>query len=181
MQPDQLAPHDGRLPDSGGERLGPHAVLHSQHARLELFALCMMRALSGVCRHGAGLLGEGEIRVARIVGVQHCRIARERRRDAELLLRPIDISEAIARRRLDQPAQPHARAENELGIAWLIASCSRAERGEQAAIAAIGSNSKIGQAQLGQRGSQLAQRRHGGMRAGCLPEGIIAKVELAAV
>ena len=141
----------------------------------------MMRALSRVCRHGAGLLGEGEIRIARIISVQHCRIARERRRDAEFLLRPIDISETITRRRLDQTAQPHARAEDELGIAWLISSCSRTERGEQTAIAAIGADSEIGQAQLGER--RISARAAAPQRdaRGRLPESIIAKIELATI
>jgi hypothetical protein len=76
VQPDQLAPHDGWLSNADGERIGSHAVLHSQDAGLELFALRMMRVFRRVRRNSTGLHSEGEIGVARTIGGHHGRVAR---------------------------------------------------------------------------------------------------------
>jgi hypothetical protein len=43
VQSDQVAPHDCRLSDACGERIGSHAILHSEDTRLELFALRNLR------------------------------------------------------------------------------------------------------------------------------------------
>src|SRR5262249_36110976 len=71
----ELAPHYGWLSDAGGECIGSHAVLHSQDARLELFAHRMMRVLRRMRGDRTSLLGEGEIRVARLVSIHHSRVA----------------------------------------------------------------------------------------------------------
>ena len=54
----------------------------------------LVRRLGRVRGRRTGLFGEGKIGVARAVGVQHQRVAGQRRGDAELLLRPIDIGHA---------------------------------------------------------------------------------------
>ena len=107
---------------------GFHAVLDRQHTLLEQLALGPVRRLGGVGGDGAGLLGEGEIGVARSVGRLHGRIARQGSRNAELLLLPVHIGDGVARRRFDQPAQPDAGAKYKSSIARLIASRARSKR-----------------------------------------------------
>ena len=74
-------------------------------------------------------------------------------------MRPIDVRHAVARRRLDQAAQPHARAEDEFRVARLVAASARAECRQDRSIAAVATDREIVQAQIGQRAAQLAHRR----------------------
>ena len=73
----------------------------------------------------------------------HGEIAGQRRRDPELLLRPVDIGDAMPWRRFDQPSQPNARAENEFRVARLIASGAALERGQDCAVAPVAADGKI--------------------------------------
>src|SRR5262245_47820312 len=66
------------------------------------------------------LLSEGEIAVATKIGLLHCRIFGQCSGDSEFLLRPVDVRDAVARWRLDEPTQPHARAEDVLGVTGLV-------------------------------------------------------------
>jgi len=68
------------------------------------------------------LLGEGQIRIAGLVGRLHGDVAGERRRDTELLLLPVHVRYAVAGRRLDQSAQPDRGPKDVFRIARLIAS-----------------------------------------------------------
>ena len=116
MSSQQIAGDDAGLGNPQRQRLPFHAVLDRQHALLEKLALRAVRRLGGVLRHGAGLLGEGEIAVARSVGRLQRLIAGQRGGNADLLLRPVDVSDRVAGRRFDQAAQPHARAKYKLSI-----------------------------------------------------------------
>src|SRR5262249_16613675 len=114
---EQIPRDNGWLRDSQCQAFSFHAVLHGQHALFEQLALHPVGFLYGVLRDSAGLLGEGQIRIAGLIGRLHGDIAGERGGDPELLLLPIDIGDAVGGWRFDQPAQPYTRAEYELGIA----------------------------------------------------------------
>ena len=86
MRSQQIARDDRRLRNPQGERLRLHAVLNRENALLEQLPLRAMRFLRGVVRNGVRLLGKSEIRIARQVGRLHCRVAGQRRRNAEFLL-----------------------------------------------------------------------------------------------
>ena len=152
----------------------------AEHALLEQLARRAVRFLGGVRRDGAGLLCEGQIRIAGLVGRLHRVVAGQRGGDSKFLLRPIDVGDAVARRRLDQPAQPDSRAEDELRIARLIAPGARAERRQDCAIAAVLADGEIVQPHLRQRAAQLAHRRHRRIRLRHLAERVVAQVEPAA-
>ena len=141
-----------------------------------------MGFLGGVGRHGAGLLGEFEIGIAGQVGGLHRLVAGQHSRNAELLLAPVEIGNAIAfGRRLDQAAQPDARAEDVSRIARLAAAGARSECRQDRAVAAVAADREIGQPHLGQGAAQLAHRRHGGVGPRHLPEGVVAQIEPAAL
>ena len=128
MQAQQLAGADDGLRNALSQRLGAHAVLHGQHTGFELVTHRPVSALGGIVGCRAGLLGEVEVRVARVIRGVHEHVARKRRGDAELLLRPIDVRQAIARLRPNQSAQPHRRPEHEACVTRLVASGAGTER-----------------------------------------------------
>ncbi len=64
VQPQQLARHNRRLADALRQAVGTHGVLHTEHAVLELLALLLVAGLGRIGGHGAGRLGESQIRVA---------------------------------------------------------------------------------------------------------------------
>src|SRR5262249_1846679 len=115
----------------------PHSVQDRQNALLELFALGAVRLLRRVLWNCTGLLSEGKIWVAGPVGRHHRWVAGECPGDAELLLAPINVGDAIARRRLDQPAQPHAGAEDRLTAARLIPPSAGAKWRDQVSIPTV--------------------------------------------
>ena len=123
VEPEQLASMGWRLPNSLGKRLGAHAVLDGEHAGLEALAHRPVAFLGRTGWRSAGLLGEFEIRVAGRIGLLHQSIARQRRRNAEFLLAPIDIGKRLAGLRLNQRPQPNRGAKDELCIGRLIAPC----------------------------------------------------------
>ena len=143
MRAQQIARDDRRLADSQREALCFHAVCDAEDALLEQLALRLVRFLGGVGRDGAGLLGERKIGIAGLVGRLHGAIAGQRSRDAELLLRPVDVGDAVAGRRLDQAAQPDARAENEFRVARLVAARAAPEGGQDRAVAAVAADGEI--------------------------------------
>ena len=59
-------------------------------------------------------MGHAEIDVAALAGCQQRTIAREHRRDANLLLAEIPVHQSAARRRRDQKPQPLGRAKYKL-------------------------------------------------------------------
>ena len=99
----------------------------------------------------------------RTIGRLHGLVAGQRGSDAELLLRPIDISDAIARRRLDQAAQPDARAEMNLGsTAGLVTPVRERNADRMVRLRPSGADSEIVQAaDRTSDSAQLAIRRHG--------------------
>ena len=98
VSPQQIARDDTGLGDPQCQGRPFHAVLHRQHALFEQFALRAVRRLGGVLRHGVGLLGEGEIAVARSIG----RLQTRDRRTAQRQCRSLA---ATSRRK-----RPHVRA-----------------------------------------------------------------------
>ena len=90
------------------------------NALLEQLARRSVRLFGGAFRPAPACLARPD-RDRLSIGRHHSRIAREGCGDPEFLLFPIDVGDAIARRRLDQPTQPHARPEDELGVARLVA------------------------------------------------------------
>ena len=139
-----------------------------------------VRDFSCVGRQGADLLAEGQIGIAACVGRQHRHIARQCGGDREFLHRPINIGEAVTRRRLHQAAQPDTRAEDEFRIARLVAACTRSERRQDRAVTPVSPDREIVQAQLRHRATQLAQWRDDRPRLGRLAKRVIAEVEPAA-
>src|SRR5262249_9080265 len=97
-------------------------------ALLEQLALLFVGFLGGILRDGASLLGEFQIWIPAAVGRLHGGVARQRCRDSELLLAPVDVGDSVAGRWLNEAAQPHGRPEDEPGIAGLVAPGLRAER-----------------------------------------------------
>src|SRR5262249_32922214 len=70
-QLEQFASPDWRLADALGASFSAHAGLDGPYARLDRFALGLVRLLCCSCRSGTSLLGEGEVGIARAVGVHH--------------------------------------------------------------------------------------------------------------
>src|SRR5262249_2811450 len=99
-----------------------------QDALLEQFAFCPVRCLGSVFRNRAGLLGEGQIRIARLVGCLHGSVTRQSGRNSKLLLGPVNVRQTVAGWWLDQPPQPHGRTKNVFRIAWLVAPGATPER-----------------------------------------------------
>ena len=67
-----------------------------------------MRRLGAILRDSAGLFGEGEIRVARLISILHGAIAGQGGSDPKFLLAPINVNaERIVRFR---PSWPTARS-----------------------------------------------------------------------
>jgi hypothetical protein len=106
MQFEQLPGAGNRLANAVGQGLCAHGVLNRQHASLELIPKRSMTCLGRLGRGGAGLFGEFQIRVAGMVCLHHQRIARQGCGDAEFLLAPVHVSDAISGRRFDQPTKP---------------------------------------------------------------------------
>ena len=77
------------------------------------------------------------VHVAAEANAHHLLIAREGSRNPEFLLLPIDVRQAMPRRGFYQPTKPNGRAENELGVAWLVASGSCAKCRQQRAISPV--------------------------------------------
>src|SRR5215831_4045243 len=140
-----------------------------------------MRLLRPFGWNGAGLLGEGEVRVAARVRLHHALVAGQLRRDGEFLLPVIDVRDRPPRPRLDQRPDPHARAEDEAGIAWLVSSGACAECGQNDAVAAVVPDLEIVEPQICEGAAELAQWRHGWVATRHLPEGVIAHVELPTI
>jgi len=91
----RLPPRENPLANSQCQGLRFHAVLNGEPALLEQFAGRPMRFLARIPRDSAGLFGKGEIAVAGPIGRLHRLVAGQRRRDAELLLRPVTIGQAV--------------------------------------------------------------------------------------
>jgi hypothetical protein len=86
----------------------------------------------------------------------------------------------VPRRRLDQSAKPDARAENEPGVARLIAAGARPERGQDGTVAAVAAHGEIGQPHLGEGAAQLPQRGDRRVRPRDFAKRIVAQIEPAA-
>jgi hypothetical protein len=110
----EIAGDDAWLSNPQRQGLPFHSVLHRQHALLEKLALSAVRRLTGVIRYSTGLLGEGEIAVAGLVGCLQSPVARQGSGNADLLLRPVYIGDRVACRRFDQAAQPNTWAKYKL-------------------------------------------------------------------
>src|SRR5262249_12361416 len=170
----QITRDDRWLANAGGQAFRLHAVLYGENALLEALACRTVSLFACVCRHSACLLCEGQIWISRLIGGLHCQIAGQSGGDAEFLLRPVDVSDAMSRRRLDQRAQPYARAEDELRITWLSSPGARAKGGKHRPIATVAANSKVVEPQFGKCAAQFAHRRHLGMGFCHLPECAVA-------
>jgi hypothetical protein len=112
----------------------------------------------GVRWRRAGLYREGEVGITGTIGRLHQRITGQRGRDPELLLRPVNVSNAVPRRRLNQSAEPDSGTEDETGVAGLIAACACAEGREDRPVPAVTPDSQVGQPHLRQCYAQLMQR-----------------------
>ena len=134
MRLEKLAGDDWELPDAKRKTLVAHAILHRENARLELLAYGLMRFFGCIRRDGAGLLCKLKVGIAALIGGKHRRIAAEGRRNSEFLLLPIEIGDPKPRLRLDQPAHPFGRAEDELRVARLIAAGLGLERAEKRSV-----------------------------------------------
>src|SRR5262245_27086842 len=176
----QITCDDRWLANADGQAFRLHAVLHGENALLEQLARWTVSLFACVCRHSACLLGEGQIWISRLIGGLHCWIAGQSGGDAEFLLRPVDVSEAMSGRGLDQRAQPYARAQDEFRITWLIPPGARAKSRKDRPVATVGANSQVVEPQLGKCAAQLANRRHFGMGFRHLPECVVAEVKAAA-
>jgi hypothetical protein len=156
MSLQQIASNDRRFPNAPRQSLGFHTVGDRQRALLEQFTGWTVGTLGGVGGHGAGLFGEFEVGIPRRICRLHGTIAGQHGGNAMLLLAPVDIGDAVAFRRKDQTAQPHARAKDVTGIARLAAASAGAEGGQNRAISAIMPDGEIVQPQFGQRAAQFA-------------------------
>ena len=122
VRPHEIAGHHRRLAYAQRQTFGFHTVLHGEHALLEQLTRAGVCCLRGIQRDGAGLLRKGEVWITGTVRIEHRRIARQGRGNAELLLGPIDIRHRIAWWWPDQSADPGARPKDKSGIARLVAA-----------------------------------------------------------
>src|SRR5262249_57491084 len=107
---------------------GLDLIVDRQDALLGQLALWTVRCFGCILWNGAGLLGEGQIGIAGLVGCLHSSVTRQGGRDSKFLLGPVNVRKPITWRRLDQTAQPHAGPEDIFRIARLIAPGARPER-----------------------------------------------------
>ena len=111
-------------------------------------------------RDRTGLLCERQIRIAGSVGRLHVAVAGQRRRDAEFLLRPIHIGDAVPGGGLIRPRSQTDGPKYEFRIARLIAAGAAAERRQYRAIAAVLADGEIVEPQFRQTAAQFAIGRH---------------------
>ena len=71
-------------------------------------------------RQEAELLSDAEIDVARLTGLQQCRVARQYRGDPNFLLAVVAVDQSPAGRRRNQKPNPFSWAEDVLRVARLI-------------------------------------------------------------
>src|SRR5262249_45266938 len=107
-------------------------------------------------------------------------IAAQHRRNAVLLLLPVNVGDTKSRRCFDQTSQPHARPEDVFRVAGLAAASARTKRRKDGAVAPIATNGEIGETHFRQRAAKLAHRCHGGISACHLTEAFIAQIEATA-
>ena len=156
MQPEQLAGLAGQAPDPARQRVLAHAVEGAEHHRLAAVAHRLVARLGRVRRGQAGLLGEGQVDVARPVRLEQGRVARERGRDAHLLRAEVHVGQRGPGLGPDQAPDPRRRPEDEPGVARLVAAGPAAEGREQAAVAAVGPDREGVEPQLAERVAELA-------------------------
>ena len=70
----QLAGADWWLADALRQGLCAHTILDRQHGQFELIAHRLVRGLRRVRGRSAGLFGESQVRIARVIGVHHQKV-----------------------------------------------------------------------------------------------------------
>ena len=138
----------------------PYCVASS--TTLYLLANLGVRRLGGAARRCADALGEGQIWVAAVVGVEHGVVRAavpvgQHRRDHEFHGAVIDVRDGHAGLGLDQRAQPHRWREDPLRRLRLRARRLGLEWPQHRAIATVGTDRELDLAHLVARVAQLAQ------------------------
>ena len=135
---EQFARLEFRPLDAQRQGATAHAVQHAQAAALADLADIVMGLAGRPLRREPGHLGEPHVRIARGDRGEHVLVTAQRGGDHELLRAPIQVDEHAALGRLDQPAQPTARAEDELASLVRVAPGGAHERAEHRAVAPVG-------------------------------------------
>src|SRR5688572_26685062 len=125
------------LPNTVGQTLSSHAVLHGQYACFESFTLSAMSRPGCVRRDRACLFSKTQVRVCGSIGLLHRHITRQGRCYAKFLLLVVDIRDPITGFRSNQMAQPDCWPKNEPGGTWSIPPRFRSERGQHSPVTAI--------------------------------------------
>ena len=87
---------DHRLVDPQGKACLLHSIVGSKDALFEALPFHRMAFLGGIRWDRPGLFCKGQIPIAALIGFQHGWVPRQRRRDSEFLLNPVDVGQTMA-------------------------------------------------------------------------------------